>query len=252
MVKKIFKLLKSPRNTITYVKELWRVKKFLGISAPALFSYIAKITANRNFHKYLEKKIADAKKICPDSKLGGWIDIVDCYIIYIAIRKTRPKIVLETGLAGGGSSAFILQALEDNGGGKLYSIDLPGNDAVVYPKIGKNFNIHVPEGWQPGWLIPSWLQKRHEKIFGNSLNELPKLLKRIGKIDAFLHDSLHTDEHVTMEFSEVFEYLNKGSVLFCDDVNEEWSTAFEKFCQNKKIPYTIFNNRVGIGLFKTL
>jgi len=249
MVKKLFKLLKKPGKTIVYVKELWRVKKFLGISAPVLFGYIAKITANRNFHKYLDKKIADAKKICPDSKLGGWIDIIDCYIIYIAVRKAKPKIVLETGLAGGGSSAFILQALEDNGAGKLYSIDLPGNDAVIYPKIGKNFNIHVPEGWQPGWLIPNWLQKRHEEIFGDSEKELPELLKRIGKVDVFLHDSLHTDEHINMEFGKVFLHLNKKSILLCDDVNEEWSTAFKKFCEKKKIPHIVFNKRLGIGAF---
>jgi len=47
------------------------------------------------------------------------------YKLYNLIRDTRPSIVVETGVASGVSTAYILQALEDNRKGKLYSIDLP-------------------------------------------------------------------------------------------------------------------------------
>lgn len=62
-----------------------------------------------------------------------------------------------------------------------------------------------------------------------------------------MHDSLHTDEHILMEFNTVFPCMNDKGVLLCDDVNEYWSLAFIKFCETKKIHYIIFNNRLGIA-----
>jgi predicted O-methyltransferase YrrM len=46
-------------------------------------------------------------------------------IFYILMRKIKPKIVVETGVSFGVTSSFILQAMENNGYGTLYSIDLP-------------------------------------------------------------------------------------------------------------------------------
>jgi predicted O-methyltransferase YrrM len=40
------------------------------------------------------------------------------------MRKIKPKIVVETGVSFGITSSFILQAMEENGFGTLYSIDL--------------------------------------------------------------------------------------------------------------------------------
>ena len=40
-------------------------------------------------------------------------------------RLLEPQVVLETGVAYGVSSAFILRALEENGHGILHSVDLP-------------------------------------------------------------------------------------------------------------------------------
>jgi cephalosporin hydroxylase len=144
-----------------------------------------------------------AKRVSKNPKFGGWIDLPSGIILYTVTRKFKPEIVIETGVGPGASSAFILKALEDNKKGKLYSIDLPGNDAVVYPKLGKDFNIHIPEGFEVGWLIPNWLKHRHELIIGDSTVELPKLLLKLGKVDVFLHDSLHTDEHVLFELNTV-------------------------------------------------
>jgi predicted O-methyltransferase YrrM len=45
--------------------------------------------------------------------------------LYALCRYLRPKVIVETGVGLGTSSLFILQALEDNGEGTLYSIDKP-------------------------------------------------------------------------------------------------------------------------------
>src|SRR5271156_5195455 len=45
--------------------------------------------------------------------------------IWCLIRHLRPNHVVETGVARGFTSRFILEALERNGSGHLWSIDLP-------------------------------------------------------------------------------------------------------------------------------
>ena len=45
--------------------------------------------------------------------------------LYFLVRELKPEKIIETGVHRGVSSLFILQALEDNGKGELYSIDLP-------------------------------------------------------------------------------------------------------------------------------
>ena len=44
---------------------------------------------------------------------------------YLVCRLLEPAVVVETGVAYGVSSAFILRALEKNGRGVLHSVDLP-------------------------------------------------------------------------------------------------------------------------------
>ena len=46
-------------------------------------------------------------------------------LCYLACRLVEPAVVVETGVAYGVSSAYVLRALETNGRGTLHSIDLP-------------------------------------------------------------------------------------------------------------------------------
>jgi hypothetical protein len=115
------------------------------------------------------------------------------------MRKIKPKIVVETSVSFSVTSSFILQAMEDNGFGTLYSIDLPFQFATK-----EEVGIVVPKRLRYGW----------ELIVGDSKIELPRLLKSLDSIDVFLHDSLHTYEHMTFEFKIAWSkkrwYLNIG------------------------------------------
>jgi hypothetical protein len=53
----------------------------------------------------------------------GWTNASE--VLYVATRALKPSNIVETGVAAGLSSACILAALEKNGQGRLYSIDLP-------------------------------------------------------------------------------------------------------------------------------
>ncbi|MBI4641065.1 MAG: class I SAM-dependent methyltransferase [Candidatus Tectomicrobia bacterium] len=136
-------------------------------------------------------------------------------LCYIVCRATRPAIVLETGVAYGVTSAFILKALEVNGCGFLHSVDLP--------PLGRDTDQFV------GILIPEALKHRWRLYRGMSKRVLPRLLPRLGRVDFFIHDSLHTYRNVRKEFQVIAPYLTSQSIVIADDVDKnqafhEWVT----------------------------
>lgn len=147
------------------------------------------------------------------------------YSLYKLIRDTKPDIVIETGVATGVSTAHILQALHLNNRGTLYSIDLPNRFYLTSKNIfHAEFN---PLGQQSGYLIPEGLKIRWYLIIGPTEKELPLLLKKLDKIDVFLHDSEHTYETQMFEMEQAWPHIVEGGCLVVDDAT--WSTAFEEF-----------------------
>src|SRR3954465_14183463 len=53
----------------------------------------------------------------------GGINMPEGKFLYGITRALRPEIVIETGVAAGISSCFLIAALIENGSGRLYSID---------------------------------------------------------------------------------------------------------------------------------
>jgi len=133
-------------------------------------------------------------------------------LCYLACRQLRPRMVVETGVAYGVTSAYILQALADNGYGELHSIDLPplGQDAETYV----------------GYVIPSHLKTHWRLRAGSARNLLPRVLREVGSIDVFVHDSLHTYRHMKWEFQSALRSLRPGGLLISDDI--EVNRAFEE------------------------
>ena len=105
---------------------------------------------------------------------------------YLLCRLISPSVVLETGVAYGVSSVFILKALEVNGRGTLHSVDLP----PLRSEYERFWGIAVPEALQERWRL-------HR---GSSARVLPRLLREIRTIDLFVHDSLHTYGNMRREF----------------------------------------------------
>lgn len=134
---------------------------------------------------------------------------------YAAIRAFAPDVVVETGVASGVSSSYLLLALKKNGRGKLCSIELGD------PR-------YLPPGRPPGWIVPGWLKSRWELRIGDSRELLPVLLKKLGNTDVFIHDSLHTHEQMLWEYRAAFPFLKPGGLLISDDA--AWNPAFPEFC----------------------
>ena len=133
-------------------------------------------------------------------------------LCYAVCRIVRPQAIVETGVAYGVTSAYILQALAENGNGTLHSVDLPplatGSEAYV------------------GYFVPSHLRNRWDLRLGSARNILPLLFRQLNTIEVFVHDSLHTYAHMKGEFALALSALRPGGVLVADDV--EGNRAFEE------------------------
>jgi len=138
-------------------------------------------------------------------------------ICYVLCRARKPEKVVETGVANGATSCFILQALEKNGTGELYSIDLPP--------------LAVYGGSEVGSLVPDNLRSRWELRFGSSRRVMPPLLKELGEIDMFVHDSLHSYHNVKRELSVASKRLSSKGMVIVDNIAgnsafPEWSRKY--------------------------
>jgi predicted O-methyltransferase YrrM len=187
----------------------------------------SELRADREFLNSLDTRMMEKRK-CGI----GWVEWRE--FLYIAVRLSRPKTIVETGVFDGVSSAMILRALNKNQEGTLLSIDLPATETI---EGSTNFmpSTTLPIGCQPGWIVPNYLRDRYRLVLGDSRTLLPVLLGEHKQIDIFFHDSLHTFEHQYFEYSQAWPYLLEGGLLFSDDIF--WSPAFDMFCKEQKRHY---------------
>jgi cephalosporin hydroxylase len=127
-------------------------------------------------------------------------------LAYAVVRTLRPAVVVETGVARGISSAFVLAALEDNGAGELHSVDLPPPRMVEADLVG----VAIPDALRPRWHY-HW---------GSSRRLLPGILRSVqGDRRLFIHDSDHSYDTMRWEIETAWRALGPGDVLLCDDAN---------------------------------
>jgi Methyltransferase domain len=135
--------------------------------------------------------------------------------IWCLTRHLRPHKVVETGVLHGVTSRFILEALERNRVGHLWSIDLPPLEPVWQDEIG----IAVDAGFRSRWSY----------IKGTSRRRLPGIISKLGQIDIFIHDSLHSEQNVRFEVDLAFSVMRPGGAIVVDDIDSNW--GFRSFTQ---------------------
>jgi predicted O-methyltransferase YrrM len=138
---------------------------------------------------------------------GGWDD-GDARLARLAwclVRHLLPERVVETGVARGFTSATILTALDRNGRGGLWSIDVP---PLIESELGDETGVVVPEDVRGRWTL----------VRGSSRRMLANLIRELGSVDLFLHDSMHTTRNVSFELAAIWPNLEVGGVAVVDDV----------------------------------
>jgi predicted O-methyltransferase YrrM len=193
--------------------------------------------ARSEMSAWMQQRRAELGEFPGPYRLGS-TPVFDCETLYLLVRSLLPEVVVETGVCYGESSAYILQALNENRRGVLYSIDL-GNSADEPPS---------------DFFVPKHLKERWHLIIGDCKQELPTLLASLEQIDLFHHDSLHTYEHMMWEYDTALPHLSHGGVLSSHDVRTIvsmvrpfQSSPFSVFCARHRLRSVVAGN-VGIAL----
>ena len=139
--------------------------------------------------------------------------------LYALCKIIKPKIIVETGVAYGLSTSYILQALYENKSGTLYSIDSEFKPWESELMIGS--------------AIPDELKTHWKFVNGSSAKKLKGVLESVGKIDIFLHDSMHTYKNMIFEFESAWPHIKNNGFLLSDDILE--NNSFLEFYTRKNL-----------------
>jgi len=165
-------------------------------------------------------------EVSPDV-IGNPMGRTDRITLYAAIRICKPMAVLETGTAAGASATYMLSAMEKNGSGFLYSIDAALD------------RTHI------GCLVPDGLRSRLNLRYGSSLLLIPEIAEKANGIDFFVHDSLHTYEHMTAEYELFYRHRGKaGGVICSHDIL--MSNAWDHFIKRHRLNCSGVVKNLGI------
>jgi len=124
------------------------------------------------------------------------------------IWKVRPDLIIETGIAHGGSLIFYASMLELLGRGEVLGIDID-----IRKQNRKEIERHK-------------MYKRIKMIEGSSIDKevvrkVEDTVKKYKKVLVCL-DSLHTHSHVLNELNLYSKFVSKGSYLVVFDTNIEY------------------------------
>src|SRR5215470_14470570 len=170
---------------------------------------------------------------------GGWNDgdRAQAEAIWCLVAHCRPATVVETGVAHGLTSRVILEGLQRNGNGHLWSVDLPAIDPALHHEIGT--------------AVPAHLRSRWTYVEGTSRRRLPALVRKLRRVDLFIHDSLHTARNTYFELGTVWPALPPGGAAAVDDINR--NLAFSRFVERAAPEAWVTARHVsGDGLWGTV
>lgn len=183
------------------------------------YNYINEYTSNDSYVN-MRKRLTflRANKIQPTSHHWNFSLSGDSFL-YGMVLELKPKIVIETGVAFGNSSYCILSAMNKNGFGTLYSID-------------------IQPGQYTGYVVPDELRQNWNLILGKSSKVvIPELFSQLSSIDMFFHDSVHTTDFMLWEYEQAWCKLVNGGILSSHDVNSgQGLEAFKQFTEKYHCP----------------
>ena len=229
---------------INFYKKVWH--KFINPSLYELYQIADKQTINflslskkfntDQYNSEFQKVFGRFNQIRKNAKLNYpqdfGIDEFEAKFLYGVVRKTRPEIFVETGVANGDSSFFILSAIKKNKIGKLISIDVNNDVGNLVPKD----------------LRKAWELKILQRNFSNNFKSI---LSSLPNVDIFLHDSDHSYTWQMLEYTNALNKLSKKGLLLSDDIDSSYALIdLIKANPNNYKVFTIVTNRKVFGIIR--
>jgi predicted O-methyltransferase YrrM len=150
-------------------------------------------------------------------------------LLYLMVRAARPRVVIETGVRPGYSTAWILAGLAANGEGTLTSLG-PG------PTAGRMSGVHDVG---VGQFVPPALRPRWTLALGNTEERLRELLGAARQVDLFFYDNGPETSRARFELRAAWEVLSPDGILLAHHV--EANGAWRDFCQLQGLPQQILD-----------
>lgn len=178
-------------------------------------------------------KEAEEKIAAIDIKMGGAGEL---NLLYNLILNSKPKNVVETGVAYGWSSLSILTALEKNQQGRLVSVDMP------YPRMGGEDFV--------GIAVPQQLRERWKLVRLPDKNGILKALHYLGeKIDICHYDSDKSYAGRKWAYPILWDHLAEGGFFISDDIED--NIAFIEFSESlNRVPDILSIGQKYVGIIK--
>jgi len=148
-------------------------------------------------------------------------------LLYFLIIKFKLFNIVETGVAAGWSSLFILRALKKNGKGRLYSSDFP------------YFRLKNPEKYI-GYLADNESNKYNWflDIRGDEV-ALPEIKKHLGDeiINLFHYDSDKSYSGRVNALKTLNEKINSKTIIVIDDIQN--NLHFKNYVEDNKLHFDV-------------
>ena len=164
--------------------------------------FYKKFDIHFKYHNYQREMITEKMKRYSSWQLAN----IEPYFINGIIRKYKPKKCLEIGVANGGSSIIILNAIKDIKNSFLISLDL---NTELYCnsllKTGDNVYKYFPE------LTKNW------KLYTGDQSH--KFLDKLNlKFDFLLLDTAHFSPGELINIIEVLPFLEENAIIVLHDI----------------------------------
>lgn len=137
-----------------------------------------------------------------DPQIDSLVDPAYADALYRLVRYVRPKVVLEVGMAHGGSSLAILTALEENQQGRLLSVD-PNQHAGGWTGVTK--------------VSEAGLSHRHQLLPEPDYLALPELVRSGVELDLAYIDGWHTFDYTLLDFFYIDKMLHESGIVGFND-----------------------------------
>jgi len=126
------------------------------------------------------------------------------------IYRTRPKYIIEVGVAWAGMLLFYATLMEILGGEKIIAVDI-----YIPDELKERINAHQRLAHRIEWISAS-------SIEGETINKIKNIVGS-SKENLVVLDSHHTHNHVLTELRLYEQFVGKNQYMICGDtIVEDW------------------------------